>query len=96
MSTLTVEQRLGFIADSGWPIAFDGCHKLYFLQDQGRHDQAVEFGYRIYPASSIRELYEESCGLRFVTRWGYDNDDFEHLWNIEQGADWSEPTEEAL
>ena len=87
-TTLSVPDRLDAITAEGWPIAFDGCHKIYFLQDEGREAQARDFGYDIHPASDLRRLYEEeSCGLRFVTRWGYDNDDFAHPLNIQQGED---------
>lgn len=87
-TTLSVSDRLDAITAEGWPIAFDGCHKLYFLQDEGREAQARDFGYDIHPASDLRRLYEnESCFLRFVSRWGYDNDDFDHPLNIRQGED---------
>lgn len=82
--SLTVEQKIAHIAQSGWPLAWDGCHKIYFLQDAGREAQAREFGYSIYPSDRLAELIEDSCSLVFVTRWGYDNDDFAHPWNIEQ------------
>lgn len=83
---LTVSERLDLIEKSGWPIAYDGCHKLYFLQDEGRVAEARELGYDIHPSTKLRFLYEEdSCGLRFVSRWGHDNADFDHEWNIDQG-----------
>lgn len=84
MSSLTVDEKLDRIEESDWPIAWDGCHKLYFLQDDERMAQAKYFGYDIYPSTELRELFEQSCSLRFVSRWGYDNDDFEHEWNISQ------------
>lgn len=84
MEKLTVDQRLELISQSGWPIAWDGCHKLYFLQDEGRVAQARSFEYDIYPSTELPELFASSCGLRFVSRWGYNNGDFGHEWNIEQ------------
>lgn len=87
MSDLTVAERLTKIEESGWPIAFDGCHKIYFLQDSGRRAQAKGYGYDIFPSTEVRRLYDKSCGLRFVSRWGYSNEDFEHEWNIEQFED---------
>jgi hypothetical protein len=82
---LTLADKLKQIEESGWPLAFDGCHKIYFLQDEGRERQARDFGYDIYPSTDLRKLWDASCFLRFVTRWGYDNDDFAHPLNIEQG-----------
>ena len=81
---MTVEERLDTIEKMGWPIAYDGCHKIYFLEDAGREAQARELEYHIHPASELRELWNSSCGLRFVSRWGYDNDDFDHPLNINQ------------
>ena len=81
---LTVWERLDLIEKSGWKIAYDGCHKIYFLQDEGRIAEAEKYEYDIYPSSIVKELFDESCSLRFVSRWGYDNDDFMHEWNIRQ------------
>jgi len=84
---LSVDERLDLIEKSGWPIAWDGCHRMYFLQDAGREAEAISFGYDIYPSADIRRMYEISCPLRLVSRWGYDNPDFEHEWNIDQFED---------
>ena len=84
---LSVNERLNLIAESDWKIAWDGCHKIYFLQDEGRVADAEKYEYDIYPSSEVKNLYGRSCGLRFVSCWGYDNDDFLHEWNINQCED---------
>lgn len=84
---LSTIEKIEAIEESGLPVAFDGCHKIYFLEDDGRRAQAESFGYAIYPAVLIKELIAQSCFLVFVSRWGYDNSDFEHEWNIEQGTE---------
>ena len=84
MTNLTTAEKISAIEASGLQLAWDGCHKIYFLEDQGRVDEAVQFGYDLYPATELRELITSSCGLVFVSRWGHDNDDFEHAWNIDQ------------
>lgn len=84
---LSVDEKLDLIEKSGWPIAWDGCHKMYFLQDSAREDKAVSIGYDIYPSTDIRRMYEVSCGLKFISRLGFDNFDFEHEWNIAQFED---------
>ena len=81
---LTTVEKIKAIEESDLPIAWDGCHKIYFLEDAGRRSQAESFGYEIFPATEVRELISSSCGLVFVSRWGYDNSDFEHDWNIDQ------------
>lgn len=95
--TMTVDQKLAAIAKSGWPIAYDGCHKMYFLQDDAREQAARAAGYEIHNSAEIQDLWDGSCGLRFVTRWGFGNDDFSHELNIEQFEDEvTEPTEPTL
>jgi len=81
---LTTADKIAKLEEAGWPIAWDGCHKIYFLPDEGRRAMAESMGYDIYPASKLRECIIDSCGLVFVTKLGYNNPDFEHEWNIEQ------------
>lgn len=84
---LTTEEKIHAIETSEMPLAWDGCHKIYFLQNDARHAQAVEYGYTIHPAPELRQLISDSCGLAYVSRWGFDNSDFDHPWNIDQGAE---------
>lgn len=84
---LTTAQKIEAIEESKLPIAFDGCHKIYFLEDDAREAQAREFGYGIFESSEIRQLIAASCPLVFVSRWGFDNDDFDHEWNVDQCTD---------
>lgn len=83
-------------------IAFDNCHKIYVLLDDTQMAQMKEWGYDPLLSSdeltpkemlaTIREWYNESCGLRFVnavrTVEGDPNDGFIDL--IPQGADYDE------
>lgn len=82
---MTTEEKLAAVEASGLPLAYDGCHKIYFLEDEGRQREAAACGYAPFlPAAEIRRLVVDSCGLVFVSRWGHDNDDFAHPWNIPQ------------
>ena len=83
-STMTTAEKIHAIETSEMPLAWDGCHKIYFLQDDAREAEARNFGYTIYPSNELRELITSSCGLVFVSRWGFDNDDFDDPLNIEQ------------
>ena len=58
--TLTAEQKIHAIETSEMNIAWDGCHKIYFLQDDAREADARDIGYDIYPASFLREAIEGS------------------------------------
>lgn len=84
---MTTAEKITAIEQSGFPIAWDGCHKIYFLEDDDRRAAAVELDYEIHAASEIRRLISDSCGLVFVSRWGWDNDDFKHDWNIRQSTE---------
>ena len=85
---MTTADKIKAIEQSGFPLAWDGCHKIYFLEDDASRDEAKESGYSIFVSSAVlKKLIRDSCWLVFVSRWGRDNDDFEHRWNIEQGAE---------
>lgn len=82
---MTTAEKIASIEASGLPLAWDGCHKIYFLEDEGRREEAAKFGYEpFFPSTDIRDLIGRSCQLVFVSRWGHDNDDFYHPWNIPQ------------
>lgn len=85
MGNMTTAEKIKAIEDAGWRIAWDGCHKIYFLEDDERYADAVATEYDIYPASELRRIISNSCGLVFVSRWGMgSNEDFVHKFNIEQ------------
>lgn len=82
---LTTAAKIAAIEASGFPLAFDGCHKIYFLEDEERRKDAAEYDYEPFlPSTELRECIARSCGLVFVSRWGFDNGDFDHPWNIPQ------------
>ncbi len=79
-------------------IAFDGCHKIYIAMDQQEayffrlnYQPAVVESIHSSPAAMLeilREWYDESCGLKFISAVWHDendrNDGFVSL--ISQGA----------
>lgn len=82
---MTTAEKIAAIEASGFPLAFDGCHKIYFLTDDERRKDAASCDYEpFFPATELRQLIAGSCGLVFVSKWGLDNSDFAHEWNIEQ------------
>lgn len=50
----------------GDQVAFDGCHKLYVIEDEGDLAQMVECEYDIHPIQELPALYAGSCPLRFI------------------------------
>lgn len=82
---MTTEEKIVAVEASGLPIAYDGCHKIYFITDDVRRADAAARGYEPFlPATEVRRLILGSCPLVFVSKWGLDNDDFDHEWNIPQ------------
>lgn len=85
---MTTAEKIAAIEASGFPLAFDGCHKIYFLVGEERKADAASCGYEpFFESTELRRLVLSSCGLVFVSRWGLDNDDFAHPWNIGQGTE---------
>lgn len=66
-------------------ITWDTCHKIYIAMDEGEVEQLREYGYDpiITSAESspeqmlatLKEWYQESCGLRFIDAVRYDRED---------------------
>jgi len=53
----------------GKSFAYDGCHKIYILEDEEDEEQALEYEYNIYHIDEIEDTYENSCPLRFISNW---------------------------
>ena len=53
-------------------FAYDGCHKLYVLNDEDAENEAKECGYDIYSIEYLLEAFVNSCPLRFINEWGGD------------------------
>lgn len=56
----------------GKEFAFDDCHKFYILEDKYEKENAIVYGYSIYPIDMLRDKWEESCELRFIRNWNLD------------------------
>lgn len=50
-------------------FAYDGCHKMYLLEDDIDSKEAKEYGYKIIPINLLKETYDSSCPLRFINNW---------------------------
>jgi hypothetical protein len=83
-SPLNVEERVRKIESAEWSLAYDGCHKIYFLPSDAHERLAREYGYEIYPAPQLRQLIDDSCALVFVSKWGLGVDGWGHEWDIDQ------------
>lgn len=65
--------KINRIEVKGIGVAYDGCHKLYILEDLEDVRQAKELGYTIYDdVVYVEDLYAMSCELRFISNWKLD------------------------
>lgn len=56
-------------AISAREFAFDGCHKIYLLEDEADRTEARISEFNILPITSLRNAFNESCGLQFISNW---------------------------
>jgi len=50
-------------------FAYDGCHKIYLLESKADEIESKKLGYKILPIEKIKEVYANSCPLRFISNW---------------------------
>lgn len=53
-------------------FAYDGCHKIYILENEKDLQESTKAGYIIYPITDLEEAYNNSCDLRFIYNWALD------------------------
>lgn len=51
-------------------FAYDGCHKIYLINDKVAEKEAKENGYEIYSIDELIDCFVYSCSLRFIGIWG--------------------------
>ena len=50
-------------------FAYDGCHKIYILEDEADEQLAREYDYYIYAINELYDTFKSSCPLRFINNW---------------------------
>lgn len=61
--------KINGIETSAKQFAYDGCHKIYLIEDGDDYREARDSGYDIIPIASLRHKFNESCGLQFISNW---------------------------
>lgn len=56
----------------GIGIAYDGCHKIYIIEDKKDELEAYNDGYEFYMLELLEKIYNNSCLLRFINNWKLD------------------------
>lgn len=50
-------------------FAYDGCHKIYIIEDNQDHIEALESDYKIHNIDDLEDIYLTSCPLKFISNW---------------------------
>lgn len=48
-------------------FAYDGCHKIYLIDDDEDENEMVELGYEVLPIELLISIWEDACPLRFIS-----------------------------
>jgi len=83
-----VQNKLDKISKSEMPIAWDGCHKIYFCTTKQDVEKLKNYGYNFHLPNEIHDIWDNSCDLKFAHDGGFRD----HPLNIDQFED--EPEEE--
>ena len=54
---------------NGNKFAYDGCHKIYIIEDFEDEKQALNYDYYIYDIKDLEHTFNYSCELRFIHNW---------------------------
>ena len=73
-------------------FAYDGCHKIYVLANEAEEKEADDCGYQIHPMPEIKDTYDGSCSLKFISFWNLDKQTivrqfekpFEYEWSVQR------------
>lgn len=53
-------------------FAYDGCHKIYIIENSDDKQEALKIGYDVLPISNLKEIFYSSCPLKFISNWSLD------------------------
>lgn len=53
----------------GIEFAYDGCHKIYVIENIEERKDAIKYGYNIHPIEQLENTWNRSCHLRFIHNW---------------------------
>lgn len=56
----------------GTRFAYDGCHKIYIIEDEDDRKEAEEYGYQMLDIAYLVDTWDTSCELKFISNWKLD------------------------
>lgn len=66
--------KVNGIEIKGNKFAYDGCHKIYIIEDENDERKSLENDYDIFILSELENAWKNSCELRFIKNWKLDKD----------------------
>lgn len=69
---MNIEKVLKQAVEEYKEFAYDGCHKIYIIENEEEKQKAQELKYAIIPIEELENVYYSSCPLRFVDFWNLD------------------------
>lgn len=69
---MNVLTKVKEMAPEATQFAWDGCHKIYIIENQEELVEAKNVGYEILDIKNLETAWEESCELRFINFWNLD------------------------
>jgi hypothetical protein len=55
-------------------FAWDGCHKIYLIENEEQEKEAIAMSYDIYPINKLKTCFRKSCSLKFIAYWDLDKE----------------------
>lgn len=61
--------KINGIEVKGDSFAWDGCHKIFVIENEDEAKEARGLDYDIYPLEMLEDIYDRSCEYRFIMSW---------------------------
>lgn len=71
---MNVLTKVKEMAPEATQFAWDGCHKIYIIENQEELAEAKNVGYEILDIKNLETAWEKSCELKFINFWNLDKD----------------------
>jgi hypothetical protein len=64
--------RINNIKITATEFAYDGCHKIYLIESLEDKLEALDTGYELLPIENLKQVFKDSCSLKFISNWKLD------------------------
>lgn len=71
---MNVLTKVKEMAPEAAQFAWDGCHKIYIIENQEELVEAKNVGYEILDIKNLETAWEKSCELKFINFWNLEKD----------------------